>query len=58
MAVALKVGAISYKSRSQAAVALAKRTKMTNAAIAVKVGMTPQTVCAALRREMIKGLCD
>jgi len=53
-----KVGAIKYRSRSAAAVALAKRTNLSNTEIAKKVGMTPQTVCAALRREMLKGYND
>ena len=51
-----KLGAIKYRSRSKAAVALAKRTKLTNTQIAKKVGMTPQTVCAAIRLEMLRNM--
>ena len=47
---AYKMGAVQYKSRSAAAVVLAKMSKMSNSEIARKVGMTPQTVKQAVDR--------
>jgi len=53
---AFKLGNVQYKSRSQAAVAMARNSKLTNSEIATKVGMTPQTVSAAIRLSMNKDL--
>jgi predicted transcriptional regulator len=45
---AFKVYGQSFRSKSSAAVAIAKRTQKTNSEIARIVGMTPQTVKQAV----------
>jgi len=52
---AKKVGNMTHRSRSQAAVALlATNPTMPTKEIAKKVGMTAQTVSAAQRRELAR----
>lgn len=47
---AFKIYGVEYRSRSAAAVVMAKRTKKSNSEIARLVGMTPQTVKQAVDR--------
>ena len=49
-----KLGAVKYRSRARAVVALAKNTKLTNRAIAQKVGVSDATVSATLKNEFLK----
>ena len=53
---ALKVGNVSYRSRSAYAAMLLQRSKMSDSDIAKKVGMTQQTVHAVKMRLFRKGL--
>jgi len=52
---AKKIGNKKYRSCSSAAIALVLEGKLTNAEIATKVGITPQTVSAAIKREVDAG---
>jgi predicted transcriptional regulator len=49
-----KMGAVTYRSRSAAAVSIAANSKKTNSEIARLVGMTPQTVKFAIDRAVGK----
>ena len=53
---ATRIGNQRFTSASKAAVHLAKTTDLTNTQIAKKVNMRPQTVGAAIRREMLSNI--